>query len=257
MDHPVKITLVANAGVLMEYRGKKLLLDGIFHAESHEENPFSNIPAPLWNEMREGRPPFDGIDCLLFTHNHVDHFSPELTREYLVKQPVKAVFLPTDEGEQGGLRRLLQEKGIPFLSLDTVANGRPVPLESGITVTAFHTRHVDKAFLTTPHDCYLLSFDGKKLLFTADVDYTFETFPELKDVPLRAVFVNPLFFGALQSRRFFRGELQTRTICIYHVPFPEDDIMHYRTILTQGIARWGTDREELLLLDQAGQQVVL
>ena len=257
MDKPVTVTLVANAGVLIEYRGRKLLLDGIFHAESHEENPFSNIPAPLWQEMLTGKPPFDDIDCLLFTHNHADHFSPELTREYLTHQRVKAAFLPPDEGEQAALRSCLREKKIPYISLETVANGQPVPLENGIAVTPYHTRHVDKAFLTTPHDCYLLSFDGKKLLFTADVDYTCESFPELKGVPLRAVFVNPLFFGALQSRHFFRGELRTQTVCIYHVPFPQDDIMHYRDILGQGIARWGADREELLLLEQPARQIIL
>ena len=38
---PIRVTLLANAGVLIRYRGVSLLLDGIF---GQKDNPFSPLP---------------------------------------------------------------------------------------------------------------------------------------------------------------------------------------------------------------------
>ena len=88
-----------------------------------------------------------------------------------------------------------------------------------------------------PHACLLLTLGEKRVLFTADADYTLETFPGLP--PLDAVFVNPLFFRALRTGRFFQGALPARTICVYHVPFPEDDragcAPHWNVTLSTGL----------------------
>lgn len=258
MSEPIRVTLVANAGVLLEYRGRRLLLDGLYHIDDHEGNPFSNIPREQRIALLSGYPPFQGnIDCLLFTHSHPDHFSPALAEAYLKKRSVQAVFLPPDDGGQSALRALLQSRNTPFISLEDAVSGCPIPLEDGITVTPYRTRHVDKAFWDIPHYCYLLSFGDKKLLFTADVDYTYETFPQLKSVQLTALFINPLFFGALLYSRFFKGELHAENVCIYHVPFPEDDRMHYRDLLQQRITRWSPERGKLISLEYSGQSFFL
>ena len=50
MDSALRITLIANAGLLMTYRGTTLMVDGIYGREGH---PFSNLSPEVWREMLE------------------------------------------------------------------------------------------------------------------------------------------------------------------------------------------------------------
>ena len=50
-------------------------------------------------KMCRGEPPFEKLDCLLFTHFHPDHFSPEMTMQIVGSRPVRALFFPEDEAE--------------------------------------------------------------------------------------------------------------------------------------------------------------
>ena len=91
MDSTLRITLIANAGLLMTYRGTTLMIDGIYGREGH---PFSNLSPEVWREMLGSEDRFQKVDYLLFTHAHPDHFSPEMTGEFLRHRDVKGLFLP-------------------------------------------------------------------------------------------------------------------------------------------------------------------
>ena len=91
MEKMLRVTLISNAGLLLEYDGITLLLDGIYGREGH---PFSNLAPETWRKLTAGEPPFEKVDYLLFSHAHPDHFSPEMTMEFLCRREVKGVFLP-------------------------------------------------------------------------------------------------------------------------------------------------------------------
>ena len=255
MAGSLKVTLVANAGLLLKFNGVTLLLDGIYGSEGH---PFSNLKPEVWQAMLHGGHPFERIDYLLFSHAHPDHFSPEMTREFLRNRPVKGVFLPEEPSvAQSGLLDELRVRDIPCVSLSPRTDRAVYQIEPGISVRAFSSLHLDKKFRAVRHFCYLIDFDGKKVLFTADVDYTQETFADIRDIPLRAVFVNPLFFGVLRRGRFFTGHLNTQSICIYHVPFSADDGMRMRPTLARDLIEWPPDKPETVVLCDAFQHITL
>ena len=158
----VKATLLANAGVLLEYRGTRLLIDGIFDKKGH---CFSNLSAEQWEGLKAGTGIFSGIDYLLFTHEHGDHFSPERTMEYLGCQKPKALFLPK-EGSAAlrALHKQAESLKIPCVLLEgQLCRNTVFKPEEGTRIRAFQTRHLDKSFWDVPHFCYLLEFGGKKL----------------------------------------------------------------------------------------------
>lgn len=245
MEETLHVTLLANAGLLMEYRGTKLLIDGIYGPENH---PFSNLPPRMWEEMKQGEGIFRNVDCLLFTHAHPDHFSPQMTAEYLTHRTVKGVFLPqTRSVRESALPRLLQDKGIPAAYLTEETDHMGWKVAPDITVRAFSTLHLDKKYHHVHHFCYLLSFGEKNVLICADVDYISEDFSRIGRFPLHAAFVNPLFFSQLRRRRFFRGELKAEHICIYHVPFSGEDTMHVRPSLANEMVKFPAEQKTEVL----------
>lgn len=255
METTLRVTLIANAGLLLQYQGCTLMLDGIYGGEGH---PFSCLSSSVWQEMLRGEPPFEKIDYLLFSHAHPDHFSPGMVREFLEHRPVKGLFMPDGRTvEKSGLVEYLKETGTQCVLLSKETDHAAYRIEPDITVQAFSTRHLDKKFQNVHHVCYLITFGDKKILFTADVDYTQETFDAIRQIPLRAVFVNPLFFSVLRRGRFFRGTLNTKSICIYHVPFSGDDKMRMRPVLAHDLVEWPPDRSETFVLCDAFQHIDL
>ena len=233
MQEQVKATFLVNAAVLLEFRGTKLLIDGIYDENGH---CFSNLSERQWEKLKAGEGEFAGIEYLLFTHEHGDHFSPQRVAEYLEYRQPKAIFMPRDGS---AALRALQKK----------AEGMGSP-EQEIRIRAFQTRHLDKLYWDVPHFCYLLECGEKKLLFTADVDFTQEDFSAVRGMALDAVFVNPLMSHSEEGKALFAaGVLQTKTKIVYHIPFAGEDKMMIRKIVEQEM-RAGRQENALFFMEE-------
>lgn len=252
MDETIQVTLAANAGVLLAYRGRKLLVDGLFRAENI---PFSNLPAETVRALYGSLPPYDGIDYLLFTHGHPDHFSRGMLEEYLAENPVKGVLLPPSRNPAHvQFEQELRARGVPC-GAAPLSGPTEIALEPDLRVRTIPTRHLDPKYADVPHVALLLTLGSKHLLLTGDADYTAETFPGLP--PLRAVFLNPLFFRAYKYGKFFHGDFPTETVCVYHVPFPEDDAYRVRELLARDLTRPAPQNWDVQILWSPNQQILL
>jgi L-ascorbate metabolism protein UlaG (beta-lactamase superfamily) len=80
---------VQNDGYLIMVGGKKILIDGLFVLNT---NPPSS---QRLQAMQEALPPFDDIDLILVTHDHADHFEPDLVGQHLLND-TGAVVVTTD-----------------------------------------------------------------------------------------------------------------------------------------------------------------
>jgi L-ascorbate metabolism protein UlaG (beta-lactamase superfamily) len=78
----VRVTFVNNAGFLITAGDKKVLIDALY--EGHPEG--------ILKPVVDAQPPFDAIDLILATHEHEDHFSPELVARAMSQNP-EAVFV--------------------------------------------------------------------------------------------------------------------------------------------------------------------
>jgi L-ascorbate metabolism protein UlaG (beta-lactamase superfamily) len=83
----VKITLICNEGFLIEYKDKKVVIDGLLNYK---------IPEDVLNLMVKALSPFENIDLILTTHYHADHFSPQIVAGHLKNNP-KAKFISTEQ----------------------------------------------------------------------------------------------------------------------------------------------------------------
>lgn len=237
----IKITLVANAGVLVEYNGVGLLVDGIHHEEGH---PFSRVSENDMKLMRQGYDIFANIDYLLFTHEHPDHFTPQYVSEHIQVRSVKGVFLPNKSDGSPDLALLLnhvQKLAIPFWTLGLEpGDTKRFALADDLIVTAIGTRHMGPQYQTIRNDCFLLTLAGKNLLFTGDADYVSRYFKNaLAEVALDAVFVNPVFYHNPNGQEIINEIFRPRNLVIYHMPFEQDDTLQFSYMVTSDIQRHG------------------
>ncbi|WP_411337334.1 MBL fold metallo-hydrolase [Ruminococcus gauvreauii] len=243
----LRITLLANAGIVLEYNGCTLLLDGIYQDDPHD---FSNLPPHAWDCVSH-------YDYLLFTHAHSDHFSPELTYHFLQKYSVRGVLLPASHAFCcETLFPYIEKKQIPYLALDGDTPPMNIRVNSDISIRVLPTAHLDKHYRDVNHFCYLITCGGRSLLFTGDVDYTTETFACLNGQRLDAVFLNPLFFLMLDNPKYFQGKLNTGTLCVYHVPFPQDDTRKINDLLAHRLEILRDSGKTVVVLNEPFGQIV-
>ena len=86
-EKQLEITYIANAGFLIEYNSKKVLIDAL-----HSWPNFQSTPDEVFNNLLNNKPPFDNIDLILVTHEHSDHFNPKIVK-YVMSKQKKAVFI--------------------------------------------------------------------------------------------------------------------------------------------------------------------
>jgi len=93
---PLVLTYVANMGVLLSAGDSKVLIDGLFD----KQNRIFRTPAPETIEsIMKGEPPFEGLDLVLVTHNHSDHFDAALAVRYMEARPEPFLMAPSDAVE--------------------------------------------------------------------------------------------------------------------------------------------------------------
>jgi L-ascorbate metabolism protein UlaG (beta-lactamase superfamily) len=90
---PLQLTFIANEGVLVSSGEQKVLIDALFD----KPNPEYRAPYPeVLDGIMKGEPPYDGVDLLLITHNHPDHFDAPLAARYLDMVPDPILLAPAD-----------------------------------------------------------------------------------------------------------------------------------------------------------------
>lgn len=259
MSDCIDIDLVANAGVLVRGGGLGLLVDGMHDQDGH---PFGRVEAGDMARMGSGEGIFARLDYLLFTHEHPDHFTPDLVVEHLERRPVKGVFLPdAAKGSKGRARlvRVLEERGVPHWTMGPEPGSTlSVSPEPGLTVTAVGTRHMGKQFQDVRNDCLLVSLAGMHLLFTGDADHVPEYYEEaLKGVDLDAAFVNPIFYHNPSGQAIIDDVFRPLEVVIYHMPSGDRDPFHLAFTVKRALERYARPAMPVHVLDADHPHVVL
>src|SRR5512136_2900700 len=96
LQAPLVLEYIANAGVLVSSGDLKVLIDAVFD----KPNPEYRAPAAgVLEKILAGQAPFDGLDAVLVTHNHPDHFDPTLAARFLERLAGPLLLAPADAVE--------------------------------------------------------------------------------------------------------------------------------------------------------------
>lgn len=250
MNNCIEVTCLVNAGVLLQYQGIRILVDGIHNEGNY---PFSKVPESFLNEMCLSEPPTEesiwrNIDYLIFSHSHPDHFSPHWVAAYLEHNGVSRILIPKERNlRTQKLYEVIDKKGQPVWELPVnVGENHGFLLTKGILVQCLCLPHTGAAFSDAVCNMILITLGYQKILFLGDCDETATSrYAVLQDTPIDLVFVNPYFFASVEGQDLLTVVIQPEHIIIYHIPFEEDDNLFIRSLVRHSIQKYSRNYKQV------------
>ena len=210
----VRVRYVANAGMLVSIEGASFLID----APTRDGiTPYQTSPADERTRLEEAKPPYDGVDAILVTHWHEDHFSPEAVAAHLGRNP-RAVFISSPEV----VTRLRAAR--PDLAANRIRAVLPPPGQSeeatvgGVTVRVLRIRHNPTRRLPEQHVGFLIGTRAT-VLHVGDGDPVPDNFTLLRTLPQVDTALLPFWYILDEAnRRFVATSIAPRRIVGMHLP---------------------------------------
>ena len=253
MKQQIRVTLISNAGVLLEFNGRKILIDGLYHSGVPY---FGNAPSEMKQKIVQGAPPFDNIELLLFTHDHSDHFEAASTAEFmrnhkdacLVSTEDVIKKIPADLRQTGGQRLIKLNPGLGCTESIRV---------KGIDLEAISLKHTGREFEDVKNLGFVITSDGKTILHVGDAGQTKENYGPLnlarKNIDLLLV---PFpYISTLTGRQVIEKYIRPETIGVIHLPARESDGEGWREAAKKSYFKVKDSFAETFFLEEAGQSI--
>ena len=160
---PVSVTYLGNDGIMLAFEDKKVLIDAIHTNES----PWVMLPTAERTKLLMGQPPYDGIDLILITHNHGDHYSPTAINMALMNNPGAWVIAPPQAQDGIDSARLLPIDMTIFGS-EGAAGANDISLD---ILVMHHFDQFGNDFSDVQNYVYSVNLGGKNFLHVGDVEY--------------------------------------------------------------------------------------
>lgn len=222
---PVSVTYLGNEGVMIEQGETRILVDPLFRLQNAY---YQAVPDHIENALVTAEPPFDGVDAVMVTHYHLDHFSPNLMLNYLTLNPEVRLYAP--EQAVQGLTQFSAGQEEAFLERVTGLNlshyGNPFSQKTG---------ELEVEVLRIPHSgwpeqnrgvqnlVYRITLaDGTSVLHLGDAEAQFELFARFRDFWLARdndLVLAPFWYlQSGQGQRILNELLRARDVVGLHVP---------------------------------------
>jgi L-ascorbate metabolism protein UlaG (beta-lactamase superfamily) len=162
----VRVTYLANEGVLVEGGGVRILIDALFRDSM---DPYERHSRDVQEQLETGEKPFDGVTLALATHFHLDHWDAGAITRFLRKNP-SALFASTEHGT-AMMPYDVRERA---RSLWPASGGTSSLDVAGVKVVAIPLTH-----RTTQNLGYRVEVGGRTLAHLGDADPSDENFRAL------------------------------------------------------------------------------
>lgn len=220
------VTCVGNSGYLLRAGGKAILIDALF---GDFPGTYS-LPASVREPLLAGLPPFDGIDLILVTHRHGDHFSAEVARRALESNPRAVLVGPAD------VVAALAGLGDRARVMEVAEGQRGTTEVNGVRIDAMRLSHgaPPPGRPDIVNLAYLVTAGGVKFFHTGDIDISVIPTSYLQglgvpDDHVDVAFVPHFLLGGAGPPPFVTEGIRPRFVVASHIqftgtPFDEDRI---------------------------------
>ncbi|MEA4964484.1 MAG: hypothetical protein VB055_01510 [Oscillospiraceae bacterium] len=209
----LRISVLCNAGVLLEYAGQSLLIDGI----NQSFRGFYGLPDAEFDAILRGDGCYGPLQGVLFTHCHPDHYDAE--RVSLLRQARDHCFffIPDEKTPSTGCIQC-----------------------GSFSVYYYETPHMPQNFAQVRHFVLRVEVGVYRLYFAADAVLDAAMHRRLMGNRIfDCVFVNSVYLAVGETRDLLR-ELSPRRIVVYHLPADAADQTGIRRKTARTLQRYST-----------------
>ncbi len=169
-DDNLRILYVGNMGVLIENRNQTILIDG-FHRKYKPAYAFPSkgmVDSLVFGEY----PGFTKLELSLVTHKHKDHFSPELTLQFL-RENAESIIIGPDQVKEELAKTGNDTNNFLEQVKALVPNDEINSIEhQGINVKSIKCDHTYQArHKDIQNNAYLIDINGYKILHVGDTEW--------------------------------------------------------------------------------------
>ena len=219
----LRITYLANEGVLIQCGSEKMLVDALLRDSLDE---YARHPPDVQEKLETGKSPFDGVQLALATHFHLDHWDAGAISRFLRNNP-NAQFVSTPQAT--AMMPWSQRERMHAL---WPAVGRSQDFRSGdVTVTAFRLNHGK-----TQNLGYRISMCGRRLFHLGDGEGAAEDFTALRSMGSADVALVPFWWLLDPQSAAFLRKWKPRHIVAFH--FGADEERHAQAIRSHWPEVW-------------------
>ena len=215
----VTVTFLANEGVMLSGGGKKVLIDALFlKFRTDFQLPHDSTQSALQHASGA----FSGVDLVLVTHHHGDHFHPAPMVAHLRANP-RATLLTSQQVIDSVVSRLRPNDSTRgrFASRTMVSRTRRREVVNGISVELLGIPHGGgRRSRGIEHLVYIVDIGGRRVLHTGDADLTDEVLPtfRLDTARIDVALVPAGVLKEPKSREAIARWIRPRQIVGFHVP---------------------------------------
>jgi L-ascorbate metabolism protein UlaG (beta-lactamase superfamily) len=212
-----EIRYIANSGMLVSMAGRRFLIDAPIRDGI---DPYATSSADERARLEGSKPPYDGIDAILVTHWHEDHFSAAAVAAHLSRN-LRTTFISSPEVVD---RLRATAPAIPVSQLRAVLPP-PGAVEQvdigGVPVRVLRIRHNPSRRLPEQHVGFLIG-TSPTVLHVGDADPAVDNFALLREVPRVGVALLPFWYlSDAANRRLVNASIRPDRVVAMHVP-PSD-----------------------------------
>jgi len=231
----VKIMLIANAGILIEYQDQQVLIDALH--EGHRLYP--GTPPEAMTALIEGHQPFKNLKAIVFTHNHIDHFSARLTLTALQHRP-EALLIADESTADAFLDWSASTSGLPDRDRIRIMTANKGQAEQSVVVPPFtftpiQFEHEGRRFVDIVNIGFLVTVGGLRILYPGDARISAENYTPLARLqdsiqiqdaiqkPLDAAVLMFPYVATGRGQSLVRDVIKPRRLIVVHWPDPSRD----------------------------------
>jgi L-ascorbate metabolism protein UlaG (beta-lactamase superfamily) len=217
------VTYVANEGFLIQAANKKVLVDALFDAGGEYLGPSGET----LEQLRGAQGPFAGVDLILVTHRHRDHFNPNMVMAHLRHNPKARLIAHTQVVDQMRNQEGFAQIGerIHEVSLEPGAHERVTV--QGMTIDALCLAHLRYSVdgrdvhAQVRNLAFIVDLGGTRFLHLGDATVE-NSLTHLSAYPFEETPVDIVFLGypdrSAAAREFIGRRIKPSRIIAMHIP---------------------------------------